>query len=190
MTNEDIVVVLDVETTGLNPWEGSRLLEVACIVTDTNLNPLPGGEFQAVIGKRPLLVEYLKRHTVDFVIDMHTTNGLWDEVLASDSGIRAVDRLLFEHIKKFAPDPRQARILGNSIRLDLNFLEAEMSLTYGHLHYRSIDMTAVSYFADEICGLGTLASESDSNHRAMGDARASLRQAQRWAALLTEEGGN
>ena len=143
---QDVIAWVDVETTGLNPWEGESLLEVACLVTDTELNLLDEGGFEASVLYSADEVEGMKERAVPFVREMHEKNGLWDQIAFGGESLtlRELDASLLEYVRGFAPEARTARLGGNSVRLDLNFLEKYLPETYAHLHYRFIDVTSVS----------------------------------------------
>lgn len=95
-----MIAWLDCETTGLIPEEGS-LLEVALIVTDDNLEPLDSGVSFLV---KPLDSSLEKMD--DFVRNMHTKNGLLDE-LCNSSVLRRyeVEAKLIEYLEKHTLDP-------------------------------------------------------------------------------------
>lgn len=138
----DRIAWIDVETDGLKAHEKS-LLEVACLVTDTDLNILDDTGFEAVILYSPDRVDQMKANADPFVLDMHNTSGLWDK-LPYGTPVSQVDLALFDYIRQFSPNKHQARLGGNSVRLDLNFVDEWLPQTYNHLHYRFIDVTTVA----------------------------------------------
>lgn len=167
----DVLAWIDVETTGLDPHY-SALLEVACILTDTQLRPLRE-PFHAVIKYAEHEVEVMRSECDDFVREMHDKTGLWDKLLTGRPLV-SVDMQLEEYIRSVAPERRQARVAGNSVRLDLNFLETHLPLTYDHLHYRFVDVTGIEY----ILGQWGLAEpvEAEKDHTALGDITSSVTQ--------------
>lgn len=175
--SRDVIVWVDVETSGLNPWFGPEsrraLLEVACLVTDTELNILDESGFEAMVEYSPEMVARLRDGAQPLVREMHDRNGLWDR-LASGEGLSLyeLDGALLSYVSEFAPDPRVARLGGNSVRLDLNFLEAHLPMTYGHLHYRFIDVTSVATLAGWWGGVPVFSKAG--NHTAMSDIRESI----------------
>lgn len=169
--NGDVLAWIDVETSGLSPQDDC-LLEVACILTDVQLRPL-AEPFHRVIFYSPDVVEWVKDETSDFVVDMHEKTGLWDK-LPSGQHVRNVDRDLLEYIRSVAPEKRQARVAGNSVRLDLNFLEEYLPASYEHLHYRSVDVSAIEYVLSQ-WGLAST-EKAEPEHTAIGDITASIIQ--------------
>jgi len=171
----DVIAWVDVETTGLNPWEGESLLEVACLVTDTDLNILDEKGFESQVEYSARDVEVMWADTRKVVRDMHDANGLWTR-LAQEPGLSLgdLDTALLEYMKGFAPEARTARLGGNSVRLDLNFLEKYLPETYGHLHYRFIDSTTVSTLFNWWGGVPKF--EKRGAHTAMSDIRESIEE--------------
>lgn len=167
----DVLAWIDVETTGLDPQE-NHLLEVACILTDTKLRPLRE-PFHRVLFYDS--TDWIKDETSPYVVDMHEKTGLWDK-LQSGTPRRTVDTELLEYISSVAPATRQARVAGNSVRLDLNFLEQFLPETYHHLHYRSVDVSAIEYILREWQLLDDPPAEHEPEHTALGDITASIAQ--------------
>lgn len=164
----NIIVWTDVETTGVE--YGDALLEVAVLITDQNFNVLDDEGYQAVIYHSPEEVEALKAKTSDFVIDMHSTSGLWDRL---PHGVKkqVVDGELTEYLARFATEPKQARMAGNSIRLDLNAVQAHLPTFYSSLHYRSLDVTTLATLAE---WNNIKVFRKEKRHEAMADIRESL----------------
>lgn len=171
-TPATVLAWIDVETTGLDA-AADQLLEVACILTDTNLVQL-AKPYQAVV--RHENPASLRTRVDEVVRDMHDRTGLWDR-LPGGTPLEQVDADLLAYISAVAPQPRQARVAGNSIRLDLNFLEAKLPRSYRHLHYRSVDVSAVALLAREWWQVPTVGKQMD--HSALADIRESLEELRR-----------
>ena len=171
----DRIAWIDIETSGLNPARDT-ILEVACQVTDTDLNPL-GSLYHAVIGDWPERIRAIRRGAHPTVQAMHDTSGLWDEHATSTLHTLDVEEGLLAHIKQHAPEPCQARIGGNSVHFDLGFLREQMPDVADHLHYRIVDVTSLATVADwwTGCGLRPKAKQ----HRAADDLAETLAEA-RW----------
>lgn len=69
---------------------------------------------------------------------------------------------------------REGRITGNSIRLDMNFIDKYLPLTAGYLHYRSLDISALAFFAHENFGVPYY--EKKLAHSASEDLQESLNE--------------
>lgn len=174
---ENFIAWIDVETTGIKGYKPSLLqrrdflLEVACLVTDMELNILDDNGYQAVVRYTPTQVENLKKHTNDYVIDMHTKTGLWDK-LSSGKRLSKIDKELSTYIKQFAPEPRQAYLGGNSITLDRNFIIPNLPEVGEHLHYRSVDVTSLAILAGSWYDGTSFAKRTE--HSAFSDIRESI----------------
>ena len=171
---KDFIAWIDVETDGLKAHERS-LLEVACLVTDTDLNIIDDEGFEAVILHSPDRVQEMRDNAQQIVRDMHDASGLWDR-LPHGTPVQSVDLALYDYIRGFAPEKKSVRLAGNSVRLDLNFTEEWLPNTYQHLTYRFIDVTTVATLAEWWHGIPNF--EKQKGHRAMQDIRESINELQ------------
>jgi oligoribonuclease len=172
---EQSICWIDVETTGTD-CEKDVLLEVACLVTDLDLNILDESGYESVLWYPEGLIDELKTKTVPFVIDMHEKTGLWDRLPQGKMKHR-VDAELIEYIQNFIPEPQTARLGGNSITLDRNFINKNLPSVGGHLHYRSVDVSTLSglvqYWDSEQTRY-----RKKTVHSAMSDIRESIEELQ------------
>jgi len=162
---------IDVETTGLDA-EGKHLLEVACIVTDADLNILHSNGFQAVVRYSVQEVVGLMLEANDYVVEMHTKTGLWDR-LTSGKPAEEVDASLRNYLASFSP-ARTMPVAGNSVRLDMNFIDKHLPLTSAHLDYHMRDVSSIAGMASDWYDLPWFDKASD--HTAMTDIRESIRE--------------
>ena len=176
----------DTETTGLD-YTTDLLLEVAVLVTDVHLNLLDNDGYQAVVLHDPQTVTAARERAVPFVQQMHEETGLWDKV--SDPRIAkpldVIDTEVLAYLQRHIADPRTARLAGNSVRLDLNFIEVHLPQSYAFLHYRMGDMSSVAgavqwWFEEDFY-------PKRKRHAAMDDIRESLAEA-RWLRERMHEG--
>lgn len=168
MAKTDVITWIDVETTGIKAAD-NRLLEVACVMTDTDLNILDEEGYHADIFNDPDFVYDLAN---DYVKAMHSTSGLWGR-LAYGKPLDQVDIELQAYIAQFAPEARQARLAGNSVRLDANYIDEYLPLTSEHLHYRIIDVSSIAYEAT-LRGIDIY--RKAGTHEAMIDIRESIEE--------------
>ena len=172
---EQRLVWLDVETTGLDPNK-DKILELACVVTDYQLKIL--GEvcfvLNAKIEGEPLLSK---------VLDMHSINGLFDDVEVSTLKVTQVQNLLITFIRVLTEpcegiDGRENErplLAGSSVHFDRSFLRAKMPLVESLLHYRSIDVSTLSSLAKHWDNGAYLAEPARSfTHRARQDIHESI----------------
>ena len=173
MTN--YIAWVDVETTGLlpKPFGGDAyLLELAAVVTDSQLQELD--RFAGVIRYSENEAAALRDGANEFVRAMHDRTGLWDK-LPAGTPLEELDSKFAEFLERFEGETKP-RLGGNSIRLDLNFVEAFMPQSYSKLHYRSVDMSALQWTSTE--WYGTPEFEKSKAHTAYDDIRESIAQAE------------
>jgi oligoribonuclease len=117
------------------------LIEVAALVTDSELNVLGEG-IDIVIGATR---EELNRMP-EVVRDMHASSGLTDEVLSSTVTVREAEELVLAYLREHV-DGGKAPLCGNSIGTDRGFLARDMTELDGFLHYRMVDVSSVKELA-------------------------------------------
>lgn len=162
---------LDTETTGLEPHKG-KLLEVACVVTDLALKEL--GEFHRIASYSE---ETLAMFCDDVVTRMHKGNGLWEACTKSVNLTQTIEHELIHFLHEKTDNAGQYDIVlaGNTIGFDRGFLAAHTPLVLAHVHYRMLDVTAVSYGMIPIVGV-ELKFDKKKHHRALDDVRESIAQ--------------
>ncbi|WP_104165327.1 oligoribonuclease [Arthrobacter sp. SX1312] len=168
--SNDPIVWIDCEMTGLD-LINDALIEVAVLVTDSELNVLGDG-VDVVIKPTPEAVAQMG----DFVRTMHTTSGLLEEL---DGGITMEDaeQQVLAYIRKWVPEPRKAQLAGNSVGTDRNFLVRDMPLVVDHLHYRVIDVSTIKELARRWYTRAYFqAPAKTGGHRALGDIEDSIRE--------------
>lgn len=180
MSNEHLIAWIDVETDGLKAQENS-LLEIACLVTDPQLNILDEKGFESVILYSPDRAEEMRKNATPFVREMHDKTGLWEK-LPFGEPLSRVDYDLHSYLRDFSYQPRMMRLGGNSVRLDLNFVEEFLPNTYSHLHYRFIDVTTVTTLMD--WWGNPVRDFKDKEHSAMSDIRESIEELRKAKSIL------
>lgn len=166
----------DVETTGTDATT-CHLLEVAAMITDYDLNLVTEESYSAVVRYSPETVTTIRDETVPFVVDMHDKTGLWDRLTSPEAkSMGHIDAELRAFLHTVTGGEKKiARMAGNSIRLDLNFVEKNLPDTYADLHYRMFDVSTLAVAAAKWRGAGTFRKELA--HTAVGDIRESLAEA-------------
>lgn len=149
-----------------------RLVEVAALVTDPNLNVLGDGVDIVIHADDAAL-----GGMIDVVRNMHLRSGLTDAVRASAVTVAQAEDMIMEYVTTWVPEPRSAPLCGNSIATDRAFLARDMPRLDAHLHYRMIDVSSIKelcrrwyprvYFGQPAKGLA---------HRALADVLESIRE--------------
>ncbi|MGI2260488.1 oligoribonuclease [Shewanella sp. GXUN23E] len=130
------LIWIDLEMTGLEP-ETDRILEIATMVTDENLNVLAQGPVIAIHQSDEVLAgmdDWNQKH--------HGESGLIDRVKASDySEARAMEETLV-FLRQHVPAGKSP-MCGNSVGQDRRFLNKYMRELEEHFHYRNLDVSTV-----------------------------------------------
>jgi oligoribonuclease len=165
------LVWIDCEMTGLE-LSSDKLIEVAVVITDSQLNVLDPG-LDVIIHAEDADLAGM----ADVVTEMHARSGLTEEVRASTVTLAEASDLVLAYVKRFVPERRTAPLCGNSIGTDRGFLARDMPELDDHLHYRMIDVSSIKelarrwfprvYFAQPPKGLA---------HRALADILESIRE--------------
>jgi oligoribonuclease len=166
----DRLVWIDCEMTGLD-LAHDALVEIACLVTDGQLNMLDDG-INLVI-KPP--AEALD-HMPDIVREMHTKSGLLTELGGGITLAEAQEQVL-AYIRTHVPESKKVPLCGNSIATDRSFLARDMPELDAFLHYRMVDVSSIKELARRWYPRAYFASpEKHGGHRALADIRESVRE--------------
>jgi oligoribonuclease len=166
----DPLVWIDCEMTGLD-LSRDALVEIACLVTDGDLNILDDG-INLVI-KPP--AESLQTMP-ELVRQMHTASGLLTELDAGITLDQAQEQVL-AYVKGHIKDSRRVPLCGNSIATDRAFLARDMPTLDAFLHYRMIDVSSIKELSRRWFPRAYFASpEKHGGHRALADIRESVQE--------------
>ncbi|WP_308200040.1 oligoribonuclease [Actinotalea sp. C106] len=180
----DRIVWIDCEMTGLD-LSRDALVEVAAVVTDSELNVL--GDGVDVVITPP--IEALEQMD-PFVRTMHTTSGLL-EALPGGTTLAEAEQQVLDYLRAWIPEAGKAPLAGNSVGTDKAFLERDMPGLTGHLHYRIIDVSSVKELARRWYPRIYFASpEKNGGHRALADILESIDELRYYrAAMLVPQPG-
>ena len=164
----DRMVWIDCEMTGLSLVDDA-LIEVAALVTDSELNVL--GEGVDIVIRPP---DGALDSMPEVVRAMHTASGLLEE-LPGGTTLAQAQRLVLEYVREHAPEPGRTPLCGNSVATDRGFLARDMPELEQHLHYRIIDVSSVKELARRWYPRAYFNSpEKAGNHRALADIQESI----------------
>jgi oligoribonuclease len=179
---KDPIVWIDCEMTGLD-LEKDALVEVAVVVTDSELVPLDAG-MDLVIAPTPGSVEQMN----DVVRQMHTTSGLLQELEHGLSMDEAQEKVL-AYVRQWVPEPRKAPLAGNSVGTDRSFLARDMPELVDHLHYRIVDVSSIKELARRWYPRAYFQSPAkNGGHRALADILESIDELRYYRAVLFPAG--
>ncbi|MDO4697322.1 MAG: oligoribonuclease [Pasteurellaceae bacterium] len=134
------LIWIDLEMTGLDP-EVERIIEIATIVTDKDLNILAEGPVLAVHQSDELL-----NKMSEWCVKTHTANGLVERVKQSKLTERAAELQTLDFLKKWVPKG-VSPICGNSVPQDKRFLYKYMPELADYFHYRHLDVSTLKELA-------------------------------------------
>ena len=138
--NEFNLVWLDMEMTGLDP-DNDRIIEVAVLVTDMELNILAEG---------PVFAIHQSDETLDKMDNWnkgtHGRSGLIDRVKASTTTEAEAEVALIAFLKQYVPAGKSP-MCGNSICQDRRFMARGMPKLEAFFHYRNLDVSTLK----ELC---------------------------------------
>ncbi|WP_107983776.1 oligoribonuclease [Rhodococcus sp. OK519] len=182
---QDKLVWIDCEMTGLR-LGSDKLIEIAALVTDSDLNILGEGVDIVIHADDAALADM-----PDIVTQMHEKSGLTEEVRASTVTLAEAEQLVLAYIREHVPVAGTVPLAGNSIATDRGFIARDMPELDAHLHYRMIDVSSIKelcrrwypriYFGQPEKGL---------SHRALADIKESIRELQfyRRTAFVADPG--
>lgn len=175
----------DLETTGLTAND-NHVLEVAFVVTDSQLNVLDPGGFHRVIYYTRDETRSLWSESHPVVREMHEKTGLWDKLIHG-APIDEVDEDLLQYLMGFGDDARAMPLGGNSNRLDANFIDVHLPKTSAFLSYRLRDVSGLAgfvhdWYPDEPWF------EKASDHTAMVDITECIKEARHYREVLERRG--
>jgi oligoribonuclease len=134
------LIWIDLEMTGLDP-DADSVLEIATVVTDSDLNILAEGPELAI--RHPL--ERLEAMD-DWNRGTHGRSGLWQRVLDSEVSMAQAEAMTVEFLGRWVPAGKSP-ICGNSICQDRRFLVRHMPQLERYFHYRNLDVSTLKELA-------------------------------------------
>ena len=164
----DRMVWIDCEMTGLS-LETDALVEVAALVTDSELNIL--GEGVDIVVRPPAEAV---AGMPEIVRAMHTSSGLLDE-LEHGVTLAEAEAQVLAYVREHVPEAGKAPLCGNSVGTDRGFLARDMPALETHLHYRIVDVSSIKELARRWYPRAYYNSpKKQGNHRALADIRESI----------------
>ncbi len=134
--DQNRLIWIDMEMTGLVP-EPDHVLEVAVVITDSELNTVAEG---------PVLVVHQDNAILDAMDDWnkntHGRSGLIDRVKSSVLSDAQVEAQMISFLQEYVPSG-VSPMCGNSICQDRRFLARWMPRLESYFHYRNLDVSTL-----------------------------------------------
>jgi oligoribonuclease len=161
------LIWIDLEMTGLDTTS-DHIIEIATIVTDSQLNELAEG---------PVIAIHQSHETMDAMDEwntrQHGESGLTDRVLESDTSMNDAEIETLKFLKRHVAEGASP-MCGNSICQDRRFLARQMPTLEAFFHYRNLDVSTLKilaqHWAPDVAG----EFKKESTHRALADIRDSI----------------
>jgi len=167
--NNRHMVWIDLEMTGLDP-EAERIIEIATIVTDGDLNVLAEGPVYCVRQSDELLAGMDEWNT-----EHHTASGLVDRVRQEGIGEREAELGTLTFLRDWVSEG-EAPLCGNSVGQDRRFLVRYMPDLERFLHYRNVDVSTVKELAFRWRPDIAKGVSKKNMHRALDDIKESIEE--------------
>jgi oligoribonuclease len=165
--HDDNLIWIDLEMTGLVP-EQHRIIEMAVLVTDSNLDLLAEGPVIAVHQDDATLAEMDEWNT-----RQHGGSGLTQRVRDSRIGEADAERQMLAFLARWVPAGKSP-MCGNSICQDRRFLARWMPALERHFHYRNLDVSTVKELCRRWAPEVAAGFTKGSTHLALDDIRDSV----------------
>ena len=167
MQDERNLAWLDLEMTGLEP-ERDTIMEIATIVTDSELRVLAEG---------PVMAIHLPDETLErmdpWCVEQHGKSGLTERCRRSQVTLLEAQARSVEFIARWCPE-RKAPLCGNTIGQDRRFLVKYMPVLHDFFHYRSIDVSTVKELVARWYPADKYIYTKTKQHEALADIRESI----------------
>lgn len=167
--SENNLIWVDLEMTGLEPRH-DKVLEIASIVTDSQLNILAEGPEIAIYQPDDVL-----ENMNEWCIKQHGKSGLTDRCRKSTVSEQEASEMTINFLKDFVP-AGTSPMCGNSICQDRRFMHIHMLPLEAFFHYRNIDVSTIKELARRWNPSVTDGYKKKGSHLALDDIRESIEE--------------
>ena len=174
-SNQNLIWI-DLEMTGLDP-EQERIIEIATIITDSNLTIIAEGP-NLIIHQPKELLENMD----EWNKNQHGNSGLIKSVNESSISEQAAEIETLEFISKYVGN-KKSPMCGNTVSHDRRFLAKYMPNLESYFHYRHIDVSSVQELVSRWMN-DAQTYEKNGSHRAKEDIKESINELKLYKEML------
>ena len=179
LKSRDNLVWIDLEMTGLDP-ETEKIIEVATLVTDSDLNLIAEGP-NLIISQSKELLDSMD----EWNQNQHGSSGLIKEVIKSDITEQIAEIETLDFISKYVGE-KGSPMCGNTVSHDRRFLYKYMPRLEAYFNYRHIDVSSFKEVAVRWMNEAQVY-EKKGSHRALGDIKESVEELRFYKKLFMPE---
>jgi|TARA_B100000965_G_scaffold378354_1_gene373195 oligoribonuclease len=179
LKSRDNLIWIDLEMTGLDP-ETERIIEVATLVTDSDLNLIAEGP-NLIISQSKELLDSMD----EWNQNQHGSSGLIQEVIKSDITEQIAEIETLDFISKYVGE-KASPMCGNTVSHDRRFLSKYMPRLEAYFNYRHIDVSSFKEVAVRWMNEAQVY-EKKGSHRALGDIKESVEELRFYKKLFMPE---
>jgi oligoribonuclease len=161
--------------TGLDP-DNDRVIEVALVVTDSNLTVVAEAPVQVVHQEDAVLAGMDAWNT-----GTHGRSGLTEKVRASQLSESAVEEVMIEFLRRYVPKGKSP-MCGNSVCQDRRFMARHMPKLEAFFHYRNLDVSTLKELCKRWQPALAAGFKKQQRHEALADIYESIDELQYYRA--------
>ena len=176
------LIWIDLEMTGLDT-ERDGILEIATVVTDSELNVLAEGPELAIAHSLATL-----EAMDDWNRNQHGKSGLWRRVLEEGVPLAEAEARTLAFLREWVA-ANASPMCGNSICQDRRFLHRLMPALERHFHYRNLDVSTVKELARRWAPAVLDGVQKQSAHTALSDVHDSIDELRHYRRYMGALGG-
>jgi oligoribonuclease len=179
---QGMLIWLDLEMTGLDT-DTDSIIEIATIITDSDLNELAEGPVFAVSHREPVLQAMDGWNT-----EHHQASGLWQRVIVSKTSMGEAEQGTLDFLAQWT-ESGSSPLCGNSICQDRRFLHRLMPELERWFHYRNLDVSSLKELAARWSPVILKGLVKQNRHEALSDIRESIEELRYYRRFMGNLGG-
>jgi len=176
------LIWLDLEMTGLNT-DTDSIIEIATIITDSELNELAEGPVFAITHPEPVL-----QAMDDWNTEHHQASGLWQRVIDSKANMSEAEQGTLTFLAQWT-EFGSSPLCGNSICQDRRFMHRLMPELERWFHYRNLDVSSLKELAARWSPGILKGLVKENRHEALSDIRESIEELRYYRQFMGDLGG-